>query len=192
MYGVRRLDRRTINRPWREETERLLLRLFGVFALGCVLGSLAGLAWPAGLLRSRSWTLRLMGETVPYGRLLLQTLRIPVFLCLCASAGRHRSLAWPALCLQGLILAYAASCLLQAQGAVGLLMAVAGLFCSGFLPLPLLFYLALRCCSLRRPLPMDGSVLRLLIGILLFCAICAALDHWISPFCFSFLLWISG
>jgi len=187
VYGVRDVKRRQIDRFRHPDAGHLLLSMLGIFAVGCVFGTLAGLLWPDGLDRSSLWELRLSGGRVPFGVLLLRSLRVTVLLCICASSGRFRALVWPVICLLGLQMAYEVSCLLQMHGAAGVWMAVSGQFFVVMLQLPLQFYLALRSSVQRRPLPMDGALLRLVVGILLYCALCAALDVWISPLFFSLL-----
>ena len=103
-----------------------------------------------------------------------------------------RRLVRPALCLRGALLSYAVGCLLLQEGIPGFFLAVQLLLFHGFLPLPLLFFLALRCCALREPLPVDGALLRRLLAVGAFCALCAGADWMLAPAGVSLLRWISG
>lgn len=181
-----------MGRVWSGAYDRCLPGLMGAFLLGTVLGTLLALVWPSGLWIPSEWQRMLAGERLPYGRVLLRTLRFPVLLCLCACARMGRRLVRPALCLRGALLSYAVGCLLLQEGIPGFFLAVQLLLFHGFLPLPLLFFLALRCCALREPLPVDGALLRRLLAVGAFCVLCAGADWMLAPAGVSLLRWISG
>lgn len=157
-------------------SERLRLRLFGIFAVGCVLGSCAALLWPECMEYAIDWLTSQMESVRSYRERVLWLLRMPVFLCLCAAARRGQMAAQGALCLQGACLSYAVCGLLRGCDLEGWLPDGIGLLFSVFLRLPLLFGLAYGCLLRRKVAPMDGAMLGRLIGILILCMVLALLE----------------
>lgn len=167
--------------------KRALRQLLGCFFLGCLAGLICG------VLRAESsdgWTQWLEEARPPYGMLLLQFLRLPVFLCLCAYARVGRRLSALAIGLYGGWLSCLITGMLWSNGVLGLLLAVQLLLYGRLLPLPLCFCLALRCRVLHRPRAIGWAAAAELAAVLGLCALCAALDTVVTPVMQSLFLWL--
>ena len=156
------------------------------YFLGCTIGAVLSMMWSGGLSFCCIWDRWLEGEQLRFFRLILYTLRYPLFIECSRYSRFGRRLIVPALIAYGVSLSYTISCLILRNGAWGLLMALQMLL-SRFVLLPVLFALSIRCrarSGSERP-----NFWRLTV-LILFCTLVAAADRILTPLILTFLLWM--
>lgn len=163
-----------------------------LFGFGCIVGSIAGLCRIEVLFNGFSLNRWLNGESLPFGQLLLLTIRVPALLYLCASARIGKKLSPVVFMLQGAFLSCVLTDAMLRNGLFGLLLSLQSVLFSRLVLLPLLFGLALRCETLRQPIPLSGRTVLDLLLLLTICAVCAGADWLVTPRILHFLLWIRG
>ena len=153
---------------------------------GCMIGAILSLLWSGGLSVCCIWNRWLAGEQLRFSRLLLYTLRFPLFFELCRYGRSGRRLIVPALFAYGASLSYTVGCLIQHRGAWGLPMALQMLL-SRLVLLPVLFLLSIQC-SIRADVRRLNF--RRLIVLALFCTLISWLDYILTPLILTSLLWM--
>lgn len=184
---LRQIRRRVERARGHAADGQALGRLLGWFFLGCLAGLVCGIFRARNIDGCTQW----LEEARPsYGALLLQSLRFPVLLCMCAYARVGRRLSVLAMGLYGGWLCCVMTQMLWSQGFLGLLLAVQRLLFGRLLQLPLDFLLALRCRGLHRPMEIGWAAAAELAAVFALCALCAALDAVVTPVMLSFFLWL--